>query len=231
MSVHYISVAMTAYCCTLVLFLSVSLNASQDFIDCFTSHRNVRVTCVKPAEKRSLLSASQCEELCLTLPKVCRTALFDAIENTCEIFSSPPLLGLDPDKSRRRQYRDVNTVSADKEKCAPALQPSIGCTYLIPREECFEDPKLSNYPSIGNMSPTEEKSVSGGREQRLEQKPPRDPFSAIPVEVVLPIVPDCPIGEKARVQIIDGVEVKDRLVTSNHDFCLDSGCVVDIGHI
>ena len=32
----------------------------------------------------------------------------------------------------------------------------------------------------------------------------------MPVEV-LPIIPDCPVGENARVQIIDGVEVYNRL--------------------
>ncbi|VDK69767.1 unnamed protein product [Cylicostephanus goldi] len=108
---------------------------------------------------------------------------------------------------------EQNRVKCDKlwhfsEKCAPALQPSIGSIYLIPREECFgkpEKPNESNSPVIENVIPSEEKSFGG---EGLHLKPPRDPFPPIPVEI-LPIVPDCPIGEKARVQVIDGVEYPD----------------------
>ncbi|CAJ0610170.1 unnamed protein product [Cylicocyclus nassatus] len=197
---------MTAYCCTIILLNLAYISAFQDHTGCFASHKNVRVTCVKPAENRTLSSVNECEEFCLTLPKVCRTAQFDAGGKTCEIFSSPPLIGLAPIQSGRRHYRDVQSHYTI-EKCAPALQPSVGSIYLIPKEECFgksEKPNDSNSPVIGNVIPSEEKSFGG--EFGLQLKPPRNPLSAIPVEI-LPIVPDCPIGEKARVQVIDGVEV------------------------
>ncbi|KIH55292.1 hypothetical protein ANCDUO_14556 [Ancylostoma duodenale] len=122
----------------------------------------------------------------------------------------------------RRLSRNVDSPSKPVGKCAPALQPSIGTIYLVPRQECFEEPKQTSYVGDGNVVPIEavlenfqEKILGAGldRSQIIQQqqqpKPPRDPFSTIPVEVVLPIVPDCPLGEKARVQIIDGVEVKD----------------------
>ncbi|RCN28695.1 PAN domain protein [Ancylostoma caninum] len=191
-----------------------ALNSSRkkDFVDCFTSHRNVRVTCVEPVEQKTLSTVTQCEELCLTQPTVCRTAQYDLDKSTCEIFSAPPLLGSEAQKTRRRFSRNADSPSKAVGKCAPALQPSIGTIYLVPRQECFEEPKQTSYVGDGN-----EKILGAGldRSQLTQQpqlKPPRDPFSTIPVEV-LPIVPDCPLGEKARVQIIDGVEVKHSMGT------------------
>ncbi|EYB96296.1 hypothetical protein Y032_0151g2799 [Ancylostoma ceylanicum] len=184
-----------------------------DFVDCFTSHRNVRVTCVKPVDQRTLSSVTQCEELCLTQPTMCKTAQYDMDKSICEIFSAPPLLGSDTQKTRRRLSRNADASSKPVGKCAPALQPSIGTIYLVPRQECFEETKQTSYVGDGNVVSIEEKILGAGLDrsqipQQPPPQPPRDPFSAIPVEV-LPIVPDCPLGEKARVQIIDGVEVKD----------------------
>ncbi|KAK6759967.1 hypothetical protein RB195_021491 [Necator americanus] len=89
--------------------------------------------------------------------------------------------------------------------CSPALQPSIGTVYLVPRQECFDDLKPIAFME-GAVVPTLKEKVIATQVGQEQSHPPRDPFSAIPVEV-LPIIPDCPIGEKARTQIIDGVEV------------------------
>ncbi|KJH42094.1 PAN domain protein [Dictyocaulus viviparus] len=92
-----------------------------------------------------------------------------------------------------------HVTSRSEITCAPALQPSIGTVYFVPREECFEVSKQTAHARYAVL-----RQLDGANDKN---KPPlRDPFSSIAVEV-LPIVPDCPLGEKARVQIIDGVEV------------------------
>ncbi|EPB78673.1 hypothetical protein ANCCEY_02192 [Ancylostoma ceylanicum] len=53
----------------------------------------------KVDEKRTLSSVTQCEELCLTQPTMCKTAQYDMDKSICEIFSAPPLLGSDTQKT------------------------------------------------------------------------------------------------------------------------------------
>ncbi|KAE9415361.1 hypothetical protein Angca_006838, partial [Angiostrongylus cantonensis] len=153
--------------------------------------------------ERSLPSLSQCQELCLSTP-LCRNAQYDLYRSLCELFKTPALLASGWNRTHGLEttsYREEQSIErlGPKYKCAPALQPSIGTVYLVLREDCYEESKQTTYTR--NMAPRQLDSA----EEKI-QPPPRDPFSSFAVEV-LPIVPDCPLGEKARVQIIDGVEV------------------------
>ncbi|KAI1724488.1 hypothetical protein Ddc_05728 [Ditylenchus destructor] len=101
-------------------------------------------------------------------------------------------------------------LSSSVEKCEPAIIPSNGKIFVVLDPDCGKSGLFSPSPMLPTL-------LGGGMEPFTSAIPHRMPggIAGANTAEVIPEIPDCPDGSRARIQLIDGISLVEERPVAN----------------
>ncbi|KAI1716273.1 PAN domain-containing protein [Ditylenchus destructor] len=101
-------------------------------------------------------------------------------------------------------------LSSSVEKCEPAIIPSNGKILVVLDPDCGKSGLFSSSPMLPTL-------IGGGMEPFTSANPHRMPagIAGANTAEVIPEIPDCPDGSRARIQLIDGISLVEERPVAN----------------
>uniref|UniRef100_A0A914YNW1 Apple domain-containing protein n=1 Tax=Panagrolaimus superbus TaxID=310955 RepID=A0A914YNW1_9BILA len=175
-------------------------------------------------ERRLVSSQEECQRLCFEHILKCQSFEFNTITTQCDLYDVPAPEGVlalarssklpfsvdDPIDDKKKDISEYSYKLRAKRQidlqdplklpqfpnyCEPEVVPAIGTNFMIPKFECAPSSQLS--PTESLLEP-----FSSSSNSRTRFHVPTSGQNAISI---IPDMPDCRDGGRARIQLIDGI--------------------------